>query len=208
MAPVIGPTGELLQGNRPCLLFEEASADEHAESDRLKDEQDRSFARDLNFDQIVAAIAGKREQRELITNVLFSNLRDADTVRYRQEIFQDLADPALFEHVTRFAELMSQVRAHLGQLAKMQYRYHREGWFLDAAAIYCDAVRSFAEAACRGADQIPWPAGLPRLPGLLCCFGRVHDARERDTRPQGGPRQDPLLHPHPRQPGRCEPLPG
>src|ERR1700683_3423368 len=122
----------------PSLLFESASAT------RPPGDQENSFARDLNFDQIVAAIAGKREQRELITNVLFGNLRDVETVRYRQEIFQDLEDPALFEHVTRFAQLMGQVRAHLGQLAKMQYRYHREGWFLDAAAIYCDAVRSFA----------------------------------------------------------------
>ncbi len=93
----------------------------------------------------MAAIAGKREQRELITNVLFGNLRDVETVRYRQEIFQDLEDPALFEQVTRFAELMSQVRAHLDQVTKMQYRFHREGWSLDAASIYCDAVRSLVE---------------------------------------------------------------
>ncbi len=38
----------------------------------------------------------------------------------------------------------SEVRAHLRQLAKMQYRYQREGWLLDAAAIYCDAVQSLA----------------------------------------------------------------
>src|ERR1700728_1602506 len=94
----------------PSLLFESASAA------RPPGDQEDFFARDLNYDQIVAAIAGKREQRELITNVLFGNLRDTDTVRYRQEIFQDLEDPALFEQVTRFAELMSQVRAHLGQL--------------------------------------------------------------------------------------------
>jgi DNA mismatch repair ATPase MutS len=123
----------------PSLLSESASAT------RPPGGHENSFARDLNFDQIVAAIAGKREQRELITNALLGNLRDVDTVRYRQEIFQDLEDPALFEQVTRFAELMSQVRAHLDQLAKMQYRYHREGWFLDAAAIYCDAVQSLAE---------------------------------------------------------------
>jgi DNA mismatch repair protein MutS len=123
----------------PSLLFGSASAI------RPPGDQEDSFARDLNFDQIVAAIAGKREQRELITKVLLGNLRDVDTVRYRQEIFQDLENPVLFEQVTRFAELMSQVRAHLDQLAKLQYRYHREGWFLDAAAIYCDAVRSLAE---------------------------------------------------------------
>jgi DNA mismatch repair protein MutS len=121
----------------PSLLFESASA--------TRPPENQDDVRDLNFDQIVASIAGKREQRELIANVLLSNLRDVDTVRYRQEIFQDLADPALFEQVTRFAELMGQVRAHLDQLPKLQYRYHREGWFLDAAAIYCDAVPSLAQ---------------------------------------------------------------
>jgi len=64
----------------PCLLFESASAT------RPPGDQESSFARDLNFDQIVAAIAGKREQRELITNVLFGNLRDADTVALEREL--------------------------------------------------------------------------------------------------------------------------
>jgi DNA mismatch repair protein MutS len=108
-------------------------------------EADRSFASDLNLDQIVAAIAGDREERELITKVLFGHLDDADAVRYRQEVFQDLDDAALFDVFQRFADLMSQVRAHLRQLKKMEYRYAREGWLLDAAAIYCDAVQSLAE---------------------------------------------------------------
>jgi DNA mismatch repair protein MutS len=133
----------------PCLLFEAASAagppGEHENAGWPENEQDSSFARDLNFDQIVAAIAGKREQRELITKVLFGHLRDVDTVRYRQEVFQDLEDPALFGHVAGFADLMSRVRVHLDQLAKIQHRYHREGWFLDAASIYCDATASLAE---------------------------------------------------------------
>ena len=41
---------------------------------------DRSFARDLNLDQIVAAIAGDREERDLITTVLFGPLHDAGAV--------------------------------------------------------------------------------------------------------------------------------
>lgn len=36
------------------------------------------------------------------------------------------------------------MRAHLRQSAEMQERYQREGWLLDAAAIYCGAVRSLA----------------------------------------------------------------
>jgi DNA mismatch repair protein MutS len=122
------------------LLFEEAQA---AAAVREQDE-DRSFAADLNLDQIVAAIAGDREEHDLITRVLFGPLRDAGAVRYRQEVFQDLDDPALAVAVQRFADLMREVRAHLRQLAQMQYRYQREGWLLDAAAIYCDAVQSLA----------------------------------------------------------------
>jgi DNA mismatch repair protein MutS len=107
-------------------------------------DEDRSFARDLNLDQIVAAIAGEREEHDLITRVLFAPLHDADAVRYRQEVFRDLENPALFGEVQRFSGLIGEVRVHLRQAQKMQDRYQREGWLLDAAAIYCDAVRSLA----------------------------------------------------------------
>ena len=128
-----------------CLLFESApAAGKQDKAARQEAEKARSFARDLNFDQIVAAIAGKREQRELITDVMYGHLRDPETVRYRQEVFQDLEDPALFSQIADFADLMSKVRVRLDQLAKIQHRYHREGWFLDAASIYCDTVQSVA----------------------------------------------------------------
>ena len=104
----------------------------------------RSYARDLNLDQIVTAVAGDREERDLITTVLYGRLRDAGAVRYRQEVFRDLEDPALLDAVQQFSGLMVEVRAHLRQLGVMRYRYQREGWLLDAAAIYCAAVASLA----------------------------------------------------------------
>lgn len=127
-------------GHFPSLLFEPAPATAGAG----EQDQDLSYARDLNLDQIVAAISGDREERDLITRVLYSPLHDAGAVRYRQEVFQDLEDPALFHAVQRFADRMGEVRAHLRQQAGMDYRYQREGWLLDAAAIYCDAVRALA----------------------------------------------------------------
>jgi DNA mismatch repair ATPase MutS len=39
---------------------------------------------------------------------------------------------------------MDAVRAHQRQLGQMSYRHQREGWMLDAAAIYCEAVPSLA----------------------------------------------------------------
>jgi DNA mismatch repair protein MutS len=124
----------------PSLLFERAPGAGEAP----EDDTDRSFARDLNLDQVVLAIAGDREQRDLITRVLFSPLHDAGAVRYRQEVFRDLDDPALFDAARDFTDRMSEVGAHLRQLADMRYRYQREGWLLDAAFVYCDAVQSLA----------------------------------------------------------------
>jgi DNA mismatch repair protein MutS len=127
-------------GYFPSLLFRETPSPE----DVSERDADRSFAPDLNLDQIVAAIAGDREEHDLITKVMFGHLHDADAVRYRQEVFQDLDDPALLDEAQRFAGHMQEVRAHLRQLKKMRYHYQREGWLLDAAAIYCDAVQSMA----------------------------------------------------------------
>ncbi len=137
--PGASPSGG--RGRFPGLLSGAAApAGRAAEQDA-----DRSFARDLNLDQIVAAVAGDREERDLITMVLSGRLHDADAVYYRQEVFRDLEDPPLFTQVQRFADLMREVRAHLRQLTKMSYHYQREGWLLDAAAIYCDAVQSLAD---------------------------------------------------------------
>ena len=85
------------------------------------------LARDLNLDQIVAAIAGDREERDFITRVLFAPLHDAVAVRYRQEVLQDLENPALLGELRRFSGLVGEVRVHLHQSAKTQERYQREG---------------------------------------------------------------------------------
>jgi DNA mismatch repair protein MutS len=129
-------------GRLASLLFSRAQPGKPGEPENQGAEG--SVARDLNLDQIVAAVAGDREEADLITAVLTAHLRDADAVRFRQEIFRDLEDPALFKQVEHFTGQIRHVRAHLRQLADMQELYQREGWFLDAAAIYCGAVQSLA----------------------------------------------------------------
>jgi DNA mismatch repair protein MutS len=110
----------------------------------MREEADEAVASDLNLDRIVDAVAGDREGRDLIVRLLGQQAGDVGTVVYRHEVFRDLEDPGLFLAAGQFAEQMRQVRVHLGQLPKMYSRHQREGWFLDAAAIYCGAIRSLA----------------------------------------------------------------
>lgn len=96
-----------------------------------------------------------RDSSELLTSLLYQQLHSADTVRYRQAIFRDLEDGGLHERMKYFAEQLRQVRAHLGQLKKMQIKYQREGWFLDAVTLYCEAVHALAEALRASPVQSP-----------------------------------------------------
>ncbi len=148
-------------------------------------QEDRSYARDLNLDQIVAAVAGDREERDLITSVLFRPLHDPGTVRYRQEVFRDLEDPGLLDAVRRFSGLMSEVRAHLRQLEQMRDRHQRQGWFLDAAAVYCDAVASLAgqlASAQPGSralrDFRDYVVSYAASPGFTALAGDTRDQKE------------------------------
>jgi DNA mismatch repair protein MutS len=118
----------------------------HGRDDELGTEpEDRSFAVDLNLDQIIDSVAGEREERELITTLLYRQVRDPETLRYRHEVFRDLEDRDLLEGVERAVRLLREVRSHLAQVKKMRSKYQQEGWFLDAAALYCEAVQILAD---------------------------------------------------------------
>ncbi len=94
---------------------------------------------------------------------------DLETVSYRHEVFRDLEDPALFLAATEFTQRLSQARAHLEQLGKMYSAHQRAGWFLDAAAIYCDAVRDLADAL---ATQPIAARGLMAFRDYLASYAR------------------------------------
>ncbi|MGH3255388.1 MAG: MutS-related protein [Streptosporangiaceae bacterium] len=106
-------------------------------------EEPDSFA-DLNLDQVLESLIAGREQYEL-KPIFYVPLHEVDAVRYRHEVLRDLEKREVLEPVTRFAETMRQMREHLVQVRKLHYQLQKQAWFLDAAEIYCTAVRALAE---------------------------------------------------------------
>lgn len=110
----------------------------------LRDREPEYFA-DLNLDQVLAAITQGREQYEL-GPFFYSPLRDADAVAYRHEVLRDLEQPEVLDSVTGFAEAMRRMREHLGRAEGARHELQQQSWFVDGVKVYCDAVRTLAEA--------------------------------------------------------------
>jgi DNA mismatch repair protein MutS len=94
---------------------------------------------DLNLDQIIDSItAGKQEYN--LKPFFYTPMRGVDTIQYRHEIMQDLENDALMASINSFAQKMVVIRRYLGMIEKLEFKYHHEGWLLEAAEVYCDAV--------------------------------------------------------------------
>jgi DNA mismatch repair protein MutS len=101
------------------------------------------FFVDLNLDQFIDAVTAFRQEYNL-KPFFYTPLNHIDTIQYRQEIMQDIEDTALNEHFQSFAQKMVIVRRYLGLIEKLDFKNFREGWFLEAAQVYCEAVESLA----------------------------------------------------------------
>src|SRR5712692_236740 len=98
------------------------------------------FFKDLNIDQIVAAATTGKDEYDL-KPFFHRQLDDVDDIAYRHEVMKDLESPRLLERIGSFAEKMREMRRHLKQAEKLYYRLQKNAWFLDAVAIYCEAIR-------------------------------------------------------------------
>jgi DNA mismatch repair protein MutS len=109
--------------------------------------EEPGYFADLNLDQVLKSMTGGREQYEL-KPLFYAPLHEVDAVRYRHEVLRDLEKREVLEPVSRFAEAMRRMRQHLEQVRKLHYQLQKQAWFLDAAEIYCTAVRA-GRGACR-----------------------------------------------------------
>jgi len=98
-----------------------------------------AFFGDLNLDQIIDAItAGKNEYN--LKPFFYTPLHDAETIYFRHEVMRDMEDPKLMAYIKAFAEKMIIGRRYLELVEKLDFNYHKKGWFLEAALVYCDAI--------------------------------------------------------------------
>jgi DNA mismatch repair protein MutS len=91
----------------------------------------------------VDAITASKEEYNL-KPLFYAPLNDIDTVKYRHEVFQDLENKILFEHIELFAQRMRAMREYLARANKLYYKQQKERWFLDAVDLYCGSVNSLA----------------------------------------------------------------
>ncbi|GIK72967.1 MAG: DNA mismatch repair protein MutS [Chloroflexota bacterium] len=122
------------------VLFGQESCSEH-----LNDIGAPAFFVDLNLAQVVDAITFRRDEYDL-KPLFYTPLHNKEAIQYRQQIMQDLERGEILRDIDEFAEKMRVVRRYLALAKKLYYKYNREGWFLEAAALYCDAVAGLEHA--------------------------------------------------------------
>jgi DNA mismatch repair protein MutS len=101
------------------------------------------FFVDLNCGQIVDAITANKDEYNL-KPFFRAPLRRVETIRYRQEVMQDLEDEALLELVKCFARGMRNVREYLARVRKMHYKEQKQAWFLSSVESYCEIINLFS----------------------------------------------------------------
>jgi len=97
-----------------------------------------AFFVDLNLNQVIDAITTGRQEYNL-KPFFYTPTHDVDTILYRQEVMQEL-DNTLMENIKSFAEQMVVLRRYLTMVEKLDFKNFREGWFLEAAEVYCETV--------------------------------------------------------------------
>lgn len=101
------------------------------------------FFIDLNLDQIIDAIVASKQEYNL-KPFYYNPSHDEDTIRYRQEVMQELENDTLMESIKSFAGKMVATRRYLAMAEKFDFKNFKEGWLLEAAEVYCEAITSLA----------------------------------------------------------------
>ena len=106
-------------------------------------EKDPDFFVDLNIDQIIDGMTAAYGDYNL--RPLFDTIPESiETVRYRQEIFRDLQNGETLAALKEYSMRMKSVNTRLSGSERL-YQYQKQGWHLDAALMYFDAIQDLAK---------------------------------------------------------------
>lgn len=137
------------------ILFRSAEDAATANTTQIPD-----YFHDLNLDQVVQAITADWKDYNL-DSFYFAPLHDLDAIHYRQDTMRDLHGKVLMEGIKSFSQHMRTMRERLAQADKLaSYRYTSQRCFLEAVAVYCNAVRLLRECL---ASVSPTSRGLREL---------------------------------------------
>ena len=135
---------------------------------------------DLNLDQVVSAMADKRDE-DVLRPIFYASYRDVDIARYRQAVFTDLDRSDVFQAFPTFCDAMQTVRANLNYAGKISYKCHRHMVILRAIGLYCDTVTSLASNLASFALEL---SGLRSLQAYLQTYinSLAHSRLATETR--------------------------
>ena len=100
-----------------------------------------AFFVDLNLNQIIDTITADRDIYDL-QPFFYTPLYSEDAIQYRHEIMQEFANETLMASIKSFAEKMVLICWHLALSEKLIYKNFKEGWFLEAAMLYCETINN------------------------------------------------------------------
>ena len=141
--------------------------------------------RDLNLDQVFAAVAAGRDEYDLMP-FFRAPLRDVRAVEYRHQVQRDLEDEALSIAVAEFALRMREMREQPGPVRQAPHQVPERALVPGRGRIYCQAVAPWLTRSSRSSLA---HAALPRsgqyladytqsaaFTGLAADIGRVTSA--------------------------------
>ena len=143
------------------ILFDESDDSARDETILAPD-----FFRDLNLDQIVDAITADRAEYDL-KPLFCSPLTTPAAIAYRHEVMRDHEVEPLLKSVKTFAGCMRTVRRHMASAETRADTSQGKRWFLDAAALYCDAAAELLNDLVRANPTSP---GLTAFRGYLARY--------------------------------------
>ncbi|WP_213765699.1 hypothetical protein [Caballeronia sp. dw_19] len=125
------------------MVFHSILFEKPEDGPRHDDTPEPPFFGDLNLDQIVSAVTLGRDDYNL-KPFFHTELTREEAITYRHEVMQDLDNAAVLDSINAFAAGMRQMRQHLAQAEKLHYPMQSEWWRLEAIAVYCKTLETFA----------------------------------------------------------------